>query len=74
MKSQLGFAGHLLDDAKSAMGHAVEAGSRDAAMWHAFADLSIQHATQIWKTIQLSVEKYGDPATVREVGGDASRL
>jgi hypothetical protein len=74
MKSQLRFAGHLLDDAESAMGHAAEAGPRDAAMWHAFADLSIQHATQIWKTIQKSVEKYGGPANVREVGGDAGHL
>jgi hypothetical protein len=56
------------------MGHAAEAGARDAAMWHAFADLSIQHATQIWKTIQESVEKYGGPANVREVGGDDGHL
>ena len=67
MKSQLRFAGHLLDDAESAVGHAAKAGTRDAAMWHTFADSSIQHATKIWKTIQESVEKYGGPANVTEV-------
>ena len=74
MKSQLRFAGHLLDDAESAVGHAAKAGPRDAAMWHTLADFSIQHATQIWKTIHESVERYGGPANAIEVDGDTGHL
>jgi len=73
MKSQLRFASHLLDDAESAVCHAAKASPRDAVMWRSFADFSIQHAAQIWKAIQESVEKYGGPANVMEVGGDSGR-
>jgi hypothetical protein len=68
MKSQLQFARHLLDDAESALRQAAKASPHDAAMWHAFAVFSIQHATQIWDPIHNTVEKYGGPANVLEVG------
>ena len=74
LKGQVKFAGHCLDDAESALRHAAKASPPDAAMWHAFASFSIQHATQVWDTIHRSVEKYGGPANVIEAGGDTGRL
>jgi hypothetical protein len=68
MKSQLQFARHLLDDGESALRHAARASQQDAAMWHAFAGFSIQHATQICDAIHKTVGKYGGPANVLEVG------
>ena len=72
MKAQLQFARHLLDDAEAALRHAKEedSTSHDTAMWHAFAGFSIQHSTQIRDTIQKTVETYGGPANVLEVGGE----
>lgn len=69
MKAWLRFAAHLLDDANAALGHAAKASPKDAAMWHGFADFSIQHSMQIWKTARESVDKYGGPANVQEIGG-----
>lgn len=68
MKSQLRLAGHLLDDAESVLREAGKASLNEVDRWHAFANFSIQHACQIANTIYESVQKYGGPDNVTEVG------
>jgi hypothetical protein len=68
LKSQLRFAGHMLDDAVSALRHAEKAQAYDSTMWLGFAVMNLQGATQRREKVQAVVEKYGGPANVTEIG------
>jgi hypothetical protein len=66
--SQLRFAGHMLDDAVSALRRADKAQLPYVAMWIEFAQMNLQAATQRREKTQATVDKYGGPANVVEVG------
>ena len=69
LKSQLRFAGHMLDDAASALRHADKAQPNYVAMWIGFAEMNLQAAAQRREKVQAAVDKYGGPVNVIEVGG-----
>jgi hypothetical protein len=69
LKSQLRFAGHMLDDAEAAMRLAVKAAPKYVAMWIGFAGISIQMATDKRQSVQVAVDAFGGPEHVIEIGG-----
>jgi hypothetical protein len=67
LKSQLGIAFHLLDDAMDALLISDKADPKNTAMWLEFAQLNIQTAVQIRQKAQGIVAAYGGPENVVEV-------
>jgi hypothetical protein len=67
MKWKLGLALHILQDAKDALGDVR--GDASNSDWHAFAALCLQLAMEKRREVEETVNKYGGPANVVEVGG-----
>jgi hypothetical protein len=67
LKSQLRFAGHMLDDAQVALAHAAKAGPTDAGMWLGFAEINIENAIQRREKVEDVINKYGGASNVMEI-------
>ena len=60
----------MLDDAGDGLRYAAKATTnKNVAMWFDFAAMYIQMAAQIRQKVQASVEKYGGPEHIIEMGG-----
>jgi hypothetical protein len=67
LKSQLRFAGHLLDEADDALGHVAKGQADYDYMWLGFAKMNIQHAAQRREKVQELVNRYGGPDNAVEI-------
>jgi hypothetical protein len=67
LKWQLRLARHFLDDTKSALRDMK--GDTSNPHWVAFASDCLQRATEKRKQVEETVNKYGGPDKVQEMGG-----
>jgi hypothetical protein len=67
MKWKLGLALHILQDARDALCDVK--GDTSNSDWYAFAAFCLQLAIEKRKEVEETVNKYGGPANVVEVGG-----
>ena len=67
MKWRLGLAAHILDDGESALRDVN--GDSNNSDWAAFATFCLQLAMEKRKEVEETVNKYGGPENVVEIGG-----
>jgi hypothetical protein len=70
LKNQLQRASHSLDDAETALRHALQANPTDKGMWINLAQFNLQMATQFREKVQEYFDKYGP--NIQEIGGGSA--